>query len=107
MACRCRVIHSPRGATVSDRVMLKVSGDACSPQGVVTGNTSHMSNTSRNRCYTGVSLEPEVIDYLNDLAGRMGMSRSWALNTIVHEYAKIVEARQLKPLSSRSTLIHS
>ena len=59
----------------------------------------------KNRFYTGVSLEPEVSDYLNDLASRMGMSRSWVVNTIVHEYAKIIESKNLKALSSREALI--
>lgn len=58
-----------------------------------------------NRFYTGVSLEPEVSDYLNDLAKRMGMSRSWVLNTIVHEYAKLIESKDLRPLSSREAVI--
>lgn len=66
-----------------------------------------MSYRNNNRYYTGVSLEPEVIDYLNDLSGRMGMNRSWVLNTIVCEYAKIVEARQIKPLASRAAIISS
>ena len=68
-------------------------------------NSSSGSTKSANRFYTGVSLEPEVSDYLNDLAKRMGMSRSWVLNTIVHEYAKLVEARNLTPLSSREAVI--
>jgi hypothetical protein len=62
-------------------------------------------STKKNRFYTGVSLEPEVTDYLNDLAGRMGMSRSWVVNTIVYEYAKVIESKNLKPLSSREALI--
>jgi hypothetical protein len=49
----------------------------------------------------GVSLEKQVMAYLNDLALRMGMSRSWVLNTIVYEYAKIVEQKNLTPLVSR------
>ena len=43
------------------------------------------------RVYTGVNLEPQVSGYLDDLAGRMGMSRSWVLNTIVHQYAAFME----------------
>ncbi|MDP9174769.1 MAG: ribbon-helix-helix domain-containing protein [Planctomycetota bacterium] len=39
----------------------------------------------QNRFYTGVSLEPETYEYLNDLARRMGMNRSWVINTIVYE----------------------
>lgn len=59
----------------------------------------------KNRVYTGVSLEPQVTDYLNDLAQRMGMSRSWVLNTIVQEYARFIEDKNITPLSSREASI--
>ena len=58
-----------------------------------------------NRQYTGVSLEPEIMQYLNELSERMGMSRSWVLNTIVFEYAKLIEKKNLKPLQSREAVI--
>ena len=64
-----------------------------------------MSVKKSQRFYTGVSLEPEVTVYLDDLAGRMGMNRSWVLNTIVYEYAKIMERKNLKPLESREAII--
>jgi hypothetical protein len=64
-----------------------------------------MSNPKKNRFYTGVSLEPPVSEYLDDLARRMGMSRSWVLNTIVYEYAQLMEKKQLRPLSSREAVI--
>jgi predicted transcriptional regulator len=60
---------------------------------------------SKSRYYTGVSLEPEVSAYLDDLAHRMRMSRSWVLNTIVHEYAKFIEQKNLTPLQSREAII--
>jgi hypothetical protein len=63
-----------------------------------------MSDKS-NRYYTGVSLEPEVADYLNDLAQRMGMNRSWVLNTIVYEYAKLIENKRLMPVRSIEAVI--
>ena len=59
----------------------------------------------KNRFYTGVSLEPQVSEYLNDLARRMGMSRSWVLNTIVQEYARYIEDKNLAPLESREAII--
>lgn len=59
----------------------------------------------KNRFYTGVSLEPEVSEYLNDLARRMRVSRSWVLNTIVHEYARYIEHNNLKPLESKEAII--
>lgn len=55
--------------------------------------------------YTGVSLEREVTAYLDDLSQRMGMNRSWVLNTIVHEYAAFMEKKQLAPLASREGII--
>ena len=64
-----------------------------------------MSAKKRTRVYTGVSLEPEVSNYLDDLACRMGTSRSWVLNTIVYEYAKFMEHKNLKPLASREAII--
>lgn len=66
----------------------------------------HISvSTKPNRVYTGVSLEPEVSEYLNELAGRMRMNRSWVLNTIVHEYAKYMESKNLSPLQSREAVV--
>jgi predicted transcriptional regulator len=59
----------------------------------------------RSNYYTGVSLEPEVSDYLDDLANRMRMNRSWVLNTIVHEYARFIERKNLLPLQSREAVI--
>lgn len=64
-----------------------------------------MPQLKKNRHYTGVSLEPEVAGYLDDLARRMQMSRSWVLNTIVHEYAKFIEQKNLTPLQSREAVI--
>lgn len=58
-----------------------------------------------SRYYTGVSLEPEVSAYLDDLATRMRMNRSWVLNTIVNEYAKYIEQKNLSPLQSREAII--
>jgi len=60
-----------------------------------------MNNPKNKRIIAGVSLEPSVMMYLDELAARMGMSRSWVLNTIVYEYAKIVEKTSLVPLAAR------
>ena len=60
-----------------------------------------MSQKRTNRYHTGVSLEPQVIEYLNDLARRMGMNRSWVLNTIVYEYAKMMEDKDIGPWLGR------
>ena len=77
--------------------------------GVAPTFMSHLENQrQRNRqpryC-TGVSLEPEVTRYLDDLAYRMRMNRSWVLNTIVHEYARFIEQKNLTPLASRQEII--
>ena len=68
---------------------------------------SSTSRTKRNRNYkTGVSLEPEVVDYLDELAVRTGFNRSWLLNTIVAEHAELARKRGLvPPLSSRGAVI--
>jgi hypothetical protein len=58
-----------------------------------------------NHFYTGVSLETPVIEYLDDLSKRMGMNRSWVLNTIVYEYAKLIENKKLMPQRSIEALI--
>jgi len=55
--------------------------------------------------YTGVSLERPVVDYLDDLSERMGMNRSWVLNTIVYEYAKLIENKKLMPQRSIEAMI--
>ena len=95
-----RVIHThgPRGLSASVTMM------AAQPLMV---RCHHCMSTKNNsgRFFTGVSLEPEVQVYLDDLAHRMQMSRSWVLNTIIHEYAKLIEARSLVPLSSREKII--
>jgi predicted transcriptional regulator len=66
---------------------------------------SSSTNVKKSRYYTGVSLEPEVSAYLDDLAQRMGMSRSWVLNTIVTEYAHFIEKKNIAPLASREAII--
>lgn len=50
----------------------------------------------RNRKLTGIALEPAVVDYLDNLAERMRMNRSFVLNSIVHEYARMVEKRAIQ-----------
>jgi metal-responsive CopG/Arc/MetJ family transcriptional regulator len=63
----------------------------------VSGKSSHF--------YTGVSLEKPVVEYLDDLSQRMGMSRSWVLNTIVYEYAKLIENKKLMPQRSIEAVV--
>jgi hypothetical protein len=55
----------------------------------------------RKNIYTGVSLEPAVAEYLADLSRRMRMNRSWVLNTIVYEYAKMMEDKEFAPWMGR------
>jgi hypothetical protein len=58
-----------------------------------------------NHFYTGVSLEPAVVQYLDDLSKRMGLSRSLVLNTIVYEYAKLIENKTLAARQSVEAVI--
>ena len=60
---------------------------------------------SRQNYKTGVSLEPEVVNYLDELAARTGLNRSWLLNTIVAEHAKLARDRGLVPPLSRGAII--
>jgi predicted transcriptional regulator len=46
-----------------------------------------LSATKTRKYYTGVSLDREVTAYLDEIAERMGWSRSITLNYIVREYA--------------------
>jgi predicted transcriptional regulator len=59
----------------------------------------------RNHFVTAVAFDPVVVEYLNDLAKRMRMSRSWVINTIVQEYAMFIENKNIAPLGSPT--IHS
>ncbi len=59
----------------------------------------------RNHYVTAVAFDPVVVEYVNDLAKRMRMSRSWVINTIVQEYAMFIENKNIVPLGSRT--IHS
>lgn len=63
-----------------------------------------MSSVKTKRYYTGVTLEPNVVNYLDELTERVGMNRSWVLNAIVQEYARFVEAKNITPLKSREEL---
>jgi hypothetical protein len=42
----------------------------------------------RKKFYTGVSLDREVVGYLDELAREMGMPRSLALNFLLREHAR-------------------
>lgn len=60
-----------------------------------------MSNSKLSRRYvTGITLEPSVHAYVDELASRTRTSRSWVLNSIVYEYAMMIERKHLVPLSN-------
>jgi len=59
------------------------------------------SNHQNKKVVARVSLEASVMAYLGDLAAPMGMSRSWVLHTIVYDYAKMAEKKNLVPLAAR------
>jgi metal-responsive CopG/Arc/MetJ family transcriptional regulator len=60
--------------------------------------------TAKDRFYTGVSLDQEVVRYVDELAGRMGLDRSYVINTIVYEYAKLIEKQNLRPLADLTAI---
>lgn len=60
----------------------------------------------KNHFITAVAFDPVVVDYVNDLAKRMRMSRSWVINTIVQEYAMFIEQKDITPLKSRTMISH-
>jgi hypothetical protein len=51
------------------------------------------SNPSRTKYKTGVSLEPEVVRSLDELATVIGLDRSSVLNTIVRDYLRFAQQR--------------
>jgi len=71
--------------------MINHSGVAHDARTIDSMSQSKLSTRRNDRRYTGVSLEPEIMNYLDDLSRRMGVDRSWVLNTIVYEYAKMIE----------------
>lgn len=64
-----------------------------------------MSTTLRKRHKTGVSLEPEIVQSLDQLAAAAGLNRSWVLNTIVREYLRLMRERRVAPLPPREAII--
>ncbi len=49
------------------------------------------TETSPTKYKTGVSLEPEVVRSLDELAAVCGVNRSRVLNTIVREYLRLTQ----------------
>jgi metal-responsive CopG/Arc/MetJ family transcriptional regulator len=65
-----------------------------------------MSSKSNRKNYTtGVSLEPEVVRSLDELAAQSGLNRSWVLNTIVREYLRLAQMHPLTGFPSREAII--
>lgn len=64
-----------------------------------------MPTATRKNYITGVSLEPEVLAYLDQASASMGLSRSWLLNTIVREYLRLAQQHNHPPLGSRESVI--
>ena len=53
---------------------------------------------TRQKFTTGVSLEPDVVEYLNWLECQTDLNRSWLLNAIVREYVRALgERAQTRP----------
>jgi metal-responsive CopG/Arc/MetJ family transcriptional regulator len=67
-----------------------------------------MSSTSPRRKFTtGVSLEPEVVQCLDELVIQTGLNRSWVLNTIVREYLRLARQGNDTPLMTREAIINA
>lgn len=67
---------------------------------------SNISPSNRKQNYkTGVSLEPEVVSYLDQLSAQTGLNRSWLLNTIVAQYAQLTQKAGVVPPLSREAII--
>jgi hypothetical protein len=65
-----------------------------------------MSTKSTRKNYmTGVSLEPEVVRSLDELAAQSGLNRSWVLNTIVREYLRLTQQYPAVSFPTRETII--
>lgn len=65
-----------------------------------------MSNpSSRSKYKTGVSLEPEVVRSLDELASQIGLPRSWVVNTIVRQYLRLWGEYPMLPLFQREGVI--
>ena len=52
--------------------------------------------------YTGVSLDPEVLEYLDDLVSQTRWSRSLVLNTIIREHARLMTKKGIKGLFEKA-----
>jgi hypothetical protein len=70
-----------------------------------TSSSSGGTSSPRKNHITGVSLEPEVVDRLDQLAVQTGLNRSWILNTIVREYLRLMGERDAAPIPPFETII--
>jgi len=62
-------------------------------------------SSPRKNFTTGVSLEPEVVRSLDELAARSGLNRSWVLNTIVREYLRLAQEHAATTFPTREAII--
>ena len=63
------------------------------------------SISSRKKFTTGVSLEPDVLQYLDQLTTQTSLNRSWVLNAIVREYIRLAHHGEPAPFPSREAII--
>lgn len=64
---------------------------------------------SKDRYYTGITLQPDVLQYVDTLAQQTDTNRSWIINAIVQEYVKLtqqVQPKHFAPLGSKEAVIH-
>jgi len=97
----CRVIHNPGLHEDCQHLIhcIRRRPSALRAHSLFIFMSKNKTKISR-RFITGITLDSAVQAYLDDLAVRMRSSRSWVLNTIVYEYAKLIEDRNIVPLSA-------
>lgn len=66
---------------------------------------SHSNKPKSTRYYTGVTLQPDVLTYVDGLAQQTNTNRSWIINAIVQEYVKLTQHKQPTPLGSKEAVI--
>ncbi len=64
------------------------------------------SSKSRARLSVGVSLVPEVAEYLDEIAAKLKAPRSFIINAIISKYASTTDNRHLMPLVTDQSIIN-
>lgn len=68
-----------------------------------------MTTKSARKYLTGITIEPEVREYVDALATHMRMSRSWVINALIREHSLLIQRGNQRPfqnLPTRQAVIH-